>query len=345
VYQLLGQLPTTFDYEKQTYALLEAQLAGYYEPADGTMYLAKDLQASMADMTLSHELVHALQDHHYDLKARSKYMPGQSDLQTATSALAEGDATSAMIDVALQGTGRTALDLDSKMFAELVRGSLTGESTGNSPRVMAASLVAPYVDGTAFVNTMRKRGGWAEVDKVWTAAPATTEQILHPDKWSAHEAAITMPAIGMASLGAGWSTTQNDTFGELAFRTILEEWLAAPKAAAAASNWGGDSVALVKNGDKSAFAWRVRWDAANPADQFASDAFAAIVPGAFAKAPVKEPMFACTPRADRGPLAVMRKGRDVVMVAGPATTPENGKWAAAGDCNLARKWATEILSK
>lgn len=344
VYQLLGQLPTTFDYEKQTYALLEAQLAGYYEPADGTMYLAKDLQASMADMTLSHELVHALQDHHYDLKARSKYLPGQSDLQTATSALAEGDATSAMIDVALQGSGKTALDLDTKMFADLVRGSLTGESTGNSPRVMAASLVAPYVDGTAFVNTMRRKGGWAEVDKVWTTAPTTTEQILHPEKWTAHEAAIALPPIAIASLGTGWATTQNDTYGELALRTVLEEWLPAAKAAAVAANWGGDSVALVKNAGKSAFAWRVRWDK-SPADKFATDAFATIVPGAFAKANVKEATFACTERADRGPLATMRKGNDVVLVAGPATAPETGTWASAGDCNLARKWATEILSK
>lgn len=345
VYQLLGQIPTSFDYEKQMFSLLEAQLAGYYEPADSTMYLAQDLPSSMAEMTLSHELVHALQDHHFDLKTRSKYMPGQSDLQTATSALAEGDATSAMIDVALVNTGRSAVDLDTKMFGDLVRASLTGDATSNSPRVMAATLVAPYVDGTAFVNTMRKRGGWAEVDKVWTQAPSSTEQILHPDKWTAHEPALSVPSPSIASLGAGWTITQPDVLGELTVRTILEEWLPPVTAAATAANWGGDAAALVKNGDRSAFAWRIRWDAGNPADQFAADAFSAIVPGAFAKAPIKEATFACNPRADRGPLAVLRKGRDIVLLAGPAKTPEGGTWTTAGDCNLARKWAAEILSK
>lgn len=351
VYQLLGALPTTFDYEKQTFALLEKQLAGYYEPADGTMYMAKDLPGSMAEMTLSHELVHALQDHHWDLKARSKYLPGQSDLQTATSALAEGDATSAMIDVAMLPMGKTAIDIDTDMFAELVRGSLSTEATGGAPRIMGATLIAPYVDGTAFVTTMRKRGGWAEVDKVWATAPTSTEQILHPDKWTSHEAPVIVPPIAMAALGPGWTAAQNDVLGELAVRTILEEWMPAATAASAAANWGGDSAALVKNGTKSAFAWRIRWDAplgggsANPGDKFAAGAFASIVLGAFPKAPVKEATFACTPRPDRGPISVMKRDRDIVILAGPATAPENGTWIMAGDCALARKWATEILSK
>jgi hypothetical protein len=43
--QLFGFLPTPFDYEGAEYALLQDQLAGYYEPADGTMYMASDLGA------------------------------------------------------------------------------------------------------------------------------------------------------------------------------------------------------------------------------------------------------------------------------------------------------------
>ena len=60
--ELLGLLPIGFDYEAAEYQLLEDQLAGYYEPADHTMYLASDLDAQDSDATLAHELVHALQD-------------------------------------------------------------------------------------------------------------------------------------------------------------------------------------------------------------------------------------------------------------------------------------------
>src|SRR5262249_23780591 len=96
--RLFGFVPDHFDYGKEMFALLEAQLAGFYEPEDATMYMAADLDDLNADATLAHELVHALQDQHWDLKTKSKYRPGDSDRSSALSALAEGDATSAMAD-------------------------------------------------------------------------------------------------------------------------------------------------------------------------------------------------------------------------------------------------------
>src|SRR5215831_12476905 len=53
--QLFGFIPTQFDYEAAEYQLLQDQLAGYYEPADGTMYMASDLGDQEAEATLAHE--------------------------------------------------------------------------------------------------------------------------------------------------------------------------------------------------------------------------------------------------------------------------------------------------
>jgi hypothetical protein len=347
VFQLLGVIPAPFDYEKSMFALLEAQLAGYYEPADGTMYMARDL----ADATLSHELVHALQDQYWDLKTRSKYAPGQSDLQVATSSLAEGDATSTMIDVSLAavagsmsggGAGpRTAIDIPSKLFDQVVRSSLAsgGAGTGNAPHVMVAGLVAPYVDGTAFVNELRRRGGWPMVDQAWTTPPQSTEQVLHVEKWIAHEAPLTVAAPTFATLGAGWTVAQTDTTGELGLRVLAEEWMPHDLAAATAAHWGGDREVLVKNGEQAALAIKVRWDAGAPKDDaFAESAFDALV-----RSTVKtKDAVPCSQRADRGPFAIGRKGRDVVIVAGPAKVTASA-WTAAGDCTLARKWIAELL--
>ena len=63
------------------------------------MYLASDLQDRAADATLAHELVHALQDQYYDLGPRLSYQPEANDRESAVQALAEGDATSAMMDL------------------------------------------------------------------------------------------------------------------------------------------------------------------------------------------------------------------------------------------------------
>ena len=78
--------------------LLEAQLEGFYEPKNGTMYLASDLKGPQAQATLAHELVHALQDQKWDLRKRSDYKPGRGDESMALACLAEGDATSLMLD-------------------------------------------------------------------------------------------------------------------------------------------------------------------------------------------------------------------------------------------------------
>jgi hypothetical protein len=353
--QLLGFIPTRFDYEAATYALLEAQLAGFYEPADGTMYMAADLDDENAFATLAHELVHALQDQYWDLAPKSKYVPGQEDKEDAFSGLAEGDATSAMADVMISQAkpGATALDIPNELFAEQIIGGMSGGPTADAPHVMRMSLVAPYIDGTLFIHALRRKGGWAAVNKAWEHPPETTEQLLHVDKWTAHEPALAVAEPTFAALGAGWSVADADTYGELGVRLALGEWLGTGPAAPLAAGWGGDRGVLVKKGEEYAFAWHVRYDDAKPKapDAFAERAFLGLGPAigkighpqgarATSSAATLEG-FACSERKETGPLAALRKGRDIVIVAGPTKVSPKG-WTSMGKCDLARKWATEI---
>ncbi|HEU4532888.1 MAG TPA: hypothetical protein VFS00_02175, partial [Polyangiaceae bacterium] len=179
----LGLIPPEYDYEAGVYELLEAQLAGYYEPSDQTMYLAGDLEGEDADATLAHELVHALQDQHFDLAPRLTYRDDGGDPAAATQALAEGDAMSAMFDVLLEGRA-TALDMPEHVLSMQMRTSQMLMPRAQSvPSLLRASLIAPYLDGLLFANALRRRGGWAAVDRAWRRPPATTEQLLHPDKY------------------------------------------------------------------------------------------------------------------------------------------------------------------
>src|SRR3990170_4818553 len=41
----------------------------------------------------------------------------------------------------------------------------------------------PYLEGLAFVKTLHESGSWAEVNRTYQSLPASTEQILHPDKY------------------------------------------------------------------------------------------------------------------------------------------------------------------
>ena len=227
--QLFGFVPTQFDYEAAEYRLLQDQLAGYYEPADGTMYMASDLGDEEADATLAHELVHALQDQRWDLERRSQYRAGDGDHSEAVSALAEGDATSAMFDIMIArgapGRGRTALDLPDEVFTQQIREGMNQGPGASAPRVMRSSLAAPYIYGTLFVHALRRRGGWAAVDRAWDDGPTTSEQIMHPEKWIAHEPPMVVGAPTFATLGDGWKVVDEDSEGELGTRIAFEEWM------------------------------------------------------------------------------------------------------------------------
>jgi hypothetical protein len=349
--ELFGFIPTRFDYEAAEYALLQDQLAGYYEPADGTMYMASDLGDEEAEATLAHELVHALQDQRWNLEERSKYRPGDGDHSEVVSALAEGDATSAMFDVmiarAAPGTGKTAVDLPDDVFAEQIRAGMNDGPGAKAPHVMRTSLAAPYIYGTLFVHALRRRGGWDAVNRAWDDPPTTTEQILHADKWLTHEAAMSVTAPTFAVLGPGWKVDDEDTEGELGTRIAFEEWMEPKTAAEASSGWGGDRGVLVTSGDKAAFAWKLRYDPGNKTNEDrAAHAYAGLTRAldkALGPARTSDAAFFCRERSDRGPLALARIGADIVFVLGPATTSASG-WASAGDCALSRKWVREIAA-
>ena len=87
-----------FDYFENLLLLYGTQLAGFYDPEAKEMVLLDDLGVEAQEATLWHELVHALQDQHFNIGELMKFRPGESDALAAAHALAEGDATSAMFD-------------------------------------------------------------------------------------------------------------------------------------------------------------------------------------------------------------------------------------------------------
>ena len=338
----LGLLPPAYDYVAGLFTLLEAQLAGFYEPSDRTMYLASDLEDDAAEATLAHELVHALQDQRWDLGPKLAYQADANDTASALQSLAEGDATSAMFDAMLEGRG-TALDLPDAAFAAQTEALVAmSPDTGRVPGVLRASLLAPYLDGLRFVHERRRRGGWAAVDAAWDAPPTTTEQLLHPEKYAAHEAGERVSPL--APPGEGFRVAYEDVLGEQGARVAFEQWMARRVAARAAEGWGGDRAALFERGDGAsgspvvlAAVWRLRFDDAEQAREAATPLAASFAPGG------GRPPFACAERRDVGPRGVLLDGRDVVVAAGPWRRI-GGATSSAGDCRALRAWCTALVA-
>ena len=353
----LGTVPASYDYRSGLLSVMRSELLGFYEPHEKTMFLGGDLHGQELDATLWHELVHALQDQHYGLEKLLGWTDDAGDWQGAVHALAEGDATSAMVDGLFAEKGMHAPDLPDSMMD--LQGALSAGSALQVPPIVKRSVVAPYIDGLAFVNALRRRGGWPAVAAAWQRLPTSTEQILHLEKYDANEAPEPLAALAPSVLGPS-HVAYSDVYGEETLRILFEEWMPARAAREAASGWAGDRVTTFSEGALTGVAWHIRYD--NEAAALA--ALHAFARGALAKEDqllddrgrLSEFVSAgdaeratragqvCRERHTRGPFAVLRRGRDLAVTLGPYRRSVAGA-ASAADCKAALSWAAALLTQ
>jgi hypothetical protein len=328
----LELVPSDYDFVAGTFKLIEGRIAGFYEPADQTMYMVDDLGDEEATETLAHELDHALQDQAFSIGKMIEYAPGQGDRISAAHAVIEGDAMSAMFDVV---TG-SAFDVSDTMLRTMLAASnALSDVSATTPHVLQSSLTAPYGDGFAFVQRRRTEGGWPAVDAAMRDPPRTTEQLLHPEKYASREPAIDVPALPVGALGPGFRAVLADVVGEQGLLLMLEEWTGHATAAKAAAGWGGDRYVIARRDDAPdrhaiAVGWRIVMDTERDAGELATV--------------LKDRLGTkCRERAAVGPLAWKKSGREVVIAAGPYE--RRGTAAkSVGSCATAGKWLGEIAT-
>lgn len=257
---------------KQLYLdLIDSQVAGFYRPDDKTLYVVSRSGAiNGADkITFAHEYVHALQDANFPgVFDEQKELLDQSDRALARAAVYEGDATLLMSQWALP-------NLTPAELQDVVAAGSDPESSAvlaRTPKVLVDGLLFPYNSGIVFLAPLQSSGGWAAVDDIFEDLPLSTEQILHPEKYTDGEVPIEVgiPADALARLGDGWSIQLQDTYGEFQISTWLREAGVPPtEAAAAAAGWGGDRLAVLDGpGDAWALVMRTVWDTTADAAAF-----------------------------------------------------------------------------
>jgi hypothetical protein len=272
--ELMGLLPAGSSLMDLYVRLLGSQVAGYYDPHTKELYVVSKSGGigPTERVTFAHEFTHALQDQHFGLQNLHIDTIGQGDASLAHLSVAEGDATLLMTlwaqahlsPVELLQMATEANDPEqAKVLAEM-------------PEILKQTLFFPYLSGLQLVTSARAAGGWAAVDALYAKPPASTEQVLHPEKYAAGEAPIQVafPTDLAKRLGSGWSVDLQDTLGEFQLRVWLESAGKVPSetATAAAAGWGGDRVALVRNGDRVGAVLDTRWDSAKDAAEFAAAA-------------------------------------------------------------------------
>jgi hypothetical protein len=188
----LGLAPPDFQYRALMLRVLTEQVAGYYDPKTGEFHLADWIDLDGQRPVMAHELTHALQDQHFNLRRFEHWPKGDSDAELATHALIEGDATLAMALYVANNPLRALAFLKSMGATGMASPELD-----KAPRALRETLLFTYQEGMNWTRNLYKQGGWERVSKAFTELPQSTEQIIHPDKYYAHEAPVkvTLPDI------------------------------------------------------------------------------------------------------------------------------------------------------
>ncbi len=245
VLKRLGLLPPDVDYEKMLLDLLMEQVAGFYDPFAAKLYIADWLPLEMQRPALAHEIEHALQDQHFDLKKFASPIKDDGDRQLAHSALVEGDATAVMLEFQAQSLGLPADQLGelvAQMGKQLLQGTF-GQTPqfDKAPPFVKETLMFPYLSGLIFVESIRKSSPWARVDEVFKSPPESTEQVMHPEKYATREHPVKITPQPVAALGAK-KELRRDVFGELVMKILFAT--APPPPATAVSKKGGSGATL-----------------------------------------------------------------------------------------------------
>jgi hypothetical protein len=277
----LGLIARADDYTKLWAAGALSAPVATYDPTTQRLLVPDFAPLEAQRVPLLHEIAHAIVDRRFDLRqflTPPPPSPLEGDGTRARLALAEGDATLTAMEV-IDPTGAFLRPTALAGIADRLRAA-AGE--GRPPWLAELSRFV-NVDGFLFAAEVRAHHPWSAVDALWRDPPASSEQVLHREKYDACEAPIAVPDSVLPTLPGFERPKATDVLGELVVRAWLAKTLDPELAARAAAGWGGDRAGLypvvaasasppdggTPVASTPALAWLTIWDDTGEADDFA----------------------------------------------------------------------------
>ena len=277
----MGLTKKGFDLGKAFKKLYVSQVAGFYDPLIQELNIVKSsgTPTLFDKIAMVHELTHAIDDQHFDLLNFVDREKLNSDEQLAYLAVVEGTANSVHWDYIRERpsyndalTRMQVLRMSSKF--EL------GAMGKDIPEFLARQLLWPYTIGLNLAFEARKRAGgsFELIEKMFDDLPASSEQVLHPEKYfdeRDNPVVISFEDNFEKCWGEGWEKIDEDCFGEYQIWAYFLEILRRKAnikvlAKQAAAGWDGDNAFFVLNKelDKVSFVWRLEFDTVKDAEEF-----------------------------------------------------------------------------
>jgi hypothetical protein len=217
------------------------QIGGAYDYSRHAILLVNGAMATRRQLhvVLAHELVHALEDQHFDLRLTT--VRGPSESQQARRALIEGTATfvAARYDHRYQRNNepvRLAISSQQSVFT----------AGGETPYAVKASTIFDYVSGPLFAADLYRRahGSWRLVDRALRDPPEFSHEILEPASWPGRRQPPTIHLFGARPAGRRWHLVGGGMAGQEMLLSLLGAGAPTRYAEQAAAGWEGGRFAV-----------------------------------------------------------------------------------------------------
>ncbi|WP_436936235.1 Hvo_1808 family surface protein [Halovenus marina] len=274
----------------------QQSVAGYYSPGTGEIVIVSDSKTPRISIdTLVHELTHALQDQHFDLSEVTAV--STQDRTHGRLGLVEGDAETVRAEYE-ERCGEVWRCVTVAGGENSEENSETADGAGSDIHLgLYITSWFPYDDGPGFIEHLRDGSGWDGVDEAYEHPPNSSREILDPaiygtfeptavelddrstDEWTRLESGGTdHQRIGQAGLTAMFAYTLYDDSsagGVIDPRAFLDTDSESQRTdllnydLPATSGLVGDRLHLYERTDEYAHVWRLEWNSAANATEFA----------------------------------------------------------------------------
>lgn len=272
LYRLLGHFTPDQDYLSIYQAFGATAVLGLYSPAQKELWVVHEGTSIDLDTlprgqkeTLAHELLHALQDHHFNLEETYEGVMDNLDWEQAWTSVVEGDAVTherifsqRYLSMPLRaGGGRLFLLADLQQITDV-------------PASIARELIFPYTTGADWIRAIVAEEGVEAVNEMLRNPPRGTAYILHPglrrEGWKPRD--VKLPDMSRA-LGSGWERESRGSIGEFGWRNYLQLRIRAGDASSAAAGWAGDTYSVYVKDEESVAVFRIGFKDESEAREFA----------------------------------------------------------------------------
>jgi hypothetical protein len=257
---LMGFTKRQIDLKRLRTEILTENAGGLYNEKTGELLVLEAfLDMNMINaLIVVHELRHAIQDQQVGLDRVLGNFSDFDDRKLAVLAAVEGDASFVMAKFSREFSG---IPLDPDLLTSYHSDALMSFSplaaTGllrRSPDIIKFQLMMPYIEGLKFTAAVYDRKKWKGVNRVLTAPPLSSEQVLHPEKYFKNERPIKVTIIYKPE---GYRLVHAGVLGEYYLNILLKQ---DDQYVDFAAGWGGDGFALYRDGDNYFLLWESSWD-------------------------------------------------------------------------------------